>query len=273
AWCRRHQRCRSPLPRYRDVALQVRCRLWAAGVCRRTWSPLRGRRPRGRTFQPIRMSLPSLSDHSLPMQTLDRLRVESQTAEDGLRMLSDRRNRIETRLDPRHLDRRDEHGDRPGGGCDLAPAVTFGQLRMIGDLTHVPLPGMGNLRRFEELIAGFAGQCRECSLDDSLELAQVGETMGRPIEALVGDHIGTIEDLDGEALPFAFVLDGEHDLSAITAGERSIGGDGSMGGAGPSGAGATVASEVERVAHPFDEGVEEADLQGGTFTGALPIEQ
>src|ERR1700754_163516 len=76
-----------------------------------------------------------------------------------------------------------------------------------------------------------------------------------------------------EADPFAIVLDRKHKLGAVASGVGAIGGDGRVTGARPLGGWAAVRRVVERVAHPFDQGVEQAYLDLCPKIRPLPFEE
>src|SRR5699024_10701858 len=99
----------------------------------------------------LRAPRPSPSDHSFVLKFADLLGIHSQFAEDGLRILPDRGDRVHAACHPGHLDRGRKHGDRPGGCVDVVPAAAFGQLRVVGDLAHVSLPRVGDLCGLEQL--------------------------------------------------------------------------------------------------------------------------
>lgn len=159
----------------------------------------------------------------------------------------------------------------PRGGGDVREAVACGELRVRQDVGQLTAARVGDPARREPGFQLGAGQRGEDGVDFAFERGPVRDAGAAGGEPLVGDPVRAFDGVLAEGRPLPVVLHGQHELGAVAGGEGAVGRDRRMAGAGPRWRRPAVTGVVEREPHPFDERIEQADLERGPAPGAFPV--
>ncbi len=148
---------------------------------------------------------------------------------------------------------------------ETVPLQHLGMLKDIGDIIE---PAVGDGSSLELCLCFFSGEPGEGSFDLRFQFSAVCEALLVGHESRIVSQPGHTEHIGAQAAPLAVVLHSKNHLAAIADAIRTVGDD-----AGVTVAGALrvrpVRSHEAEGAHPFHEGIEQADADGGALTRGL----
>jgi hypothetical protein len=153
------------------------------------------------------------------------------------------------------------------------PTAACAQLLVIPDAVHVIEAAVGNAGRIEPGNHLVGGQADEFGLDQRGQLGPCRNPPGVGVETRIAGQLGPPQDLVAKGLPLTLVLQAEDDLGAIARPVRPVGRDDWMGRALAAWRLAAIVTQIDGLHHPLGQGLEHADLDTGTTTGAPALQQ
>ena len=166
-------------------------------------------------------------------------------------MLTHLRNRVHAIVEGVVAAGRQQRRDLADRRAHIAPALACPQLRVRPQARHVVHAGVGDLRFVQPRLHLLGGHAGEALHDEGPELVAVRTAPGIGVEARVGGELRVLQHLVAEDLPLALVLQAQHHRATVAHGERAVGVDGGVAGAGARRRRGALEGVVHGKAHPF----------------------
>ena len=136
---------------------------------------------------------------------------------------------------------------------------------MRPDTGHVVDVRIGDGRGIQADDHLFGAQAAECLYDERTQFGAMLRTPGVARKALVLRQLRLQQDLVAERQPLALVLQAEHHRAAVAGGERAVGVDGGVGGAGTRRRRRALVGVIQRVAHPLHQAFEHGNVDAAAL--------